>query len=186
MRYEVRFHGRGGQGAVTAANILVVAASKEGKWGQAIPSFGAERRGAPVVAFARIADKPIKRRSQVYSPDAVVVLDPMIYKVVNVTMGLKEGGVLVINSPVKPVEVASSGKYRVFYVDANKIAEDLGLIVAGWPVVNTAILGALIKATNIVSLNTVLDAIKSLWKGRLGELNSTATKLAYEKTEALV
>lgn len=184
MRYEVRFHGRGGQGAVTAANILVAAATKEGKWGQAIPSFGAERRGAPVVAFARISNEPIKRRSQVYAPDAVVVLDPAIYKVVDVVAGLKDGGVLVLNSPVKP-DVLTSKPHRVFYVDANAIAEELKLIVAGWPVVNTAMLGALVKATNIVSLNAVVETIKDVWKGKLGELNALAAKVAYERTKPL-
>ncbi|WP_460124588.1 2-oxoacid:acceptor oxidoreductase family protein [Stetteria hydrogenophila] len=175
---EVRFHGRGGQGAVTAANLLVEAAVLEGKYAQAFPHFGAERRGAPVVAFARISDRPIDRHSQVRSPDVAVVLDPVLFSLVDVTEGLKPGGVVVVNSPSRPRELKAG---RVVCVDATGIARSLGLVVAGWPVVNTGILGALVKATGLVSLESVVKAIKSRWPGSLGEANAEAATRAYEE-----
>ncbi len=178
MIEEYRFHGRGGQGAVTAARLLVGAAHREGRYGQAFPHFGAERRGAPVVAFARISDRPIRVHEQVREPDVVVVLDPTLFKLVNVLEGLREDGVLVVNSKEDP---GIQGPYKVFIVDATGIALSLGLRVAGWPVVNTSILGAVVKATGSVSLDSVVDEIKSNWPGRMGEANAQAAKLAYEK-----
>ncbi len=178
MIEEYRFHGRGGQGAVTAARLLVGAAHREGRYGQAFPHFGAERRGAPVVAFARISDKPIRVHEQVKEPDVVVVLDPTLFKLVNVLDGLKKDGILVVNSKEDP---GIRGPYRVYMVDATGIALSLGLRVAGWPVVNTSILGAVVKATGTVSLESVLEEIKANWPGRMGEANAQAAKLAYEK-----
>ena len=96
---EVRFHGRGGQGAVTSAELLAIAAIEEGKFAQAFPSFGPERRGAPVMAFSRVADSRIRTRCQIYEPDVVIVLDSSILNVVNVVDGLKDGGLVVVNSP---------------------------------------------------------------------------------------
>ena len=182
MLVELRFHGRGGQGAVTAANILASAAVLEGLYAQAFPYFGAERRGAPVEAYARISDRPIERHSQVREPDVVVVLDPEIPKIVDVAQGLKPGGKLVFNSPSTPVgseELAA----RSWCVNATRIARELGLVVSGWPVVNTAMLGALVKATGILSLDSVVRAIKDYFKGkgRLGELNAEAAVEAYKQ-----
>lgn len=178
MLVEVRFHGRGGQGAVTAANLLASAAVIEGKYAQAFPHFGAERRGAPVVAFARVSDRPIEKHSQVRNPDIVVVLDPVLLELVDVTAGLKPGGVVVINTPSKP-EGLKAGK--VVCVDATRIAKELGLIVAGWPVVNTGILGALAKATKIVTIDSVIKAIKSQWQGKMGEANAEAARRAFNE-----
>ena len=95
---EIRFHGRGGQGAVTSAELAALAAIEEGKYAQAFPSFGPERRGAPVMAFVRISDKPIVTREKVYTPDYVIVLDPTLLKLVNVEAGLKKGGTIIVNS----------------------------------------------------------------------------------------
>jgi len=177
---EVRIHGRGGQGSVTAAEVLAHAAFIEGKSVQAFPYFGAERRGAPVKAFARISDEPILVHSQVYNPDYVIVLDPYIYKVVDVTEGLNKNGILVMNTTKKPAEVGLGG-WRVATVDATGIALELNLLVAGLPVVNTSILGAFAKATGEVKLESILKAVNETWSGAAGERNARATELAYER-----
>ena len=185
MLLEIRIHGRGGQGVVTAAQLLVEAAYYEGLWGQAIPFFGAERRGAPVVAYARISDKPIRIHSQIYSPDIVIVFDERLIKLANVYQGLRENGLLIVNTTKitkEIIQVSKEGKVRFAYTPATQIALDLKLIVAGWPVINTAMLGAFAKATKLVSINSIERAIKNNWPGKMGELNAKAARLAYEKT----
>jgi pyruvate ferredoxin oxidoreductase gamma subunit len=170
---EVRFHGRGGQGAVTAARLLAEAAFLEGKYSQAFPSFGAERRGAPVLAFTRIDDKPIRIRTQVYEPNHVVVLDPTLIEAVNVASGLKRGGTIVINSK----EHHKFNDVKVASVDATSTAiETLGV-----PITNTVMLGALVKVTKIVSLDSIVEAVQNTFKGKLVEKNVAAVKLAYER-----
>lgn len=180
MLREIRIHGRGGQGAVTAAQLLAHAAQIEGKHVQAFPYFGAERRGAPVRAFARISDTPILLHSQVYTPDYVVILDPKLYKIIDVTEGLKKDGTIIMNTTKKPNELGLKG-WRVATVDATGIALELNLLVAGLPVVNTSILGAFSKATDEVHLRSVLQAIKENWRGSAGEKNARAAELAYER-----
>ena len=182
MLKEVRIHGRGGQGSVTAAEVLAHAAFIEGKSVQAFPYFGAERRGAPVKAFARISDEPILVHSQVYNPDYVIVLDPYIYKVIDVTEGLNKNGILVMNTTKKPAEIGLSG-WHVATVDATGIALELNLLVAGLPVVNTSILGAFAKATGEVKLESILKAVNETWSGAAGERNARATELAYERSK---
>jgi 2-oxoacid:acceptor oxidoreductase gamma subunit (pyruvate/2-ketoisovalerate family) len=177
---EIRIHGRGGQGSVTAAELLAHAAFLEGKWVQAFPYFSAERRGAPVKAFARISDEPILVHSQVYNPDYVMVLDHAIYKVVDVTEGLKKDGIIILNTTKKPEE-AGLKSWRVATVDATRIALELNLLVAGLPVVNTAIIGAFCKATDEVKLTSVLKAIKHVWSGGAGEKNARMAELAYDR-----
>lgn len=174
---EVRFHGRGGQGAVTAANLLVDAAVRKGLWGTAFPFFGAERRGAPVTAYARISSERVLTRSMIRRPDAVVVLDPAIMNYVNVFSGLKEGGAAVVNSH-KPPQIPV--KARLFVVDATRIALDLGLVLAGWPLVNVAMLGALSRVLGI-ELGYVLEAVRDALSGRIGELNARAAERAYKE-----
>lgn len=178
MLKEIRIHGRGGQGSVTAAQLLAHAAFFEGKWVQAFPYFGAERRGAPVKAFARISDEPILMHSQIYNPDYIIVLDPHLYKLVDVTQGLKKDGIIVMNTTQKPEEMKIENS-RIATVDATGIALELNLIVAGLPVVNTSILGAFAKATGEVKLESVLKAIKEIWSGSVGEKNARAAEFAY-------
>jgi len=177
---EIRIHGRGGQGAVTAAQLLAHAAHLEGKHVQAFPIFGAERRGAPVKAFARISDSPILLHSQIYNPDYVVVLDPQLYKIIDVAEGLKKEGVIVLNTTKHPSEIGLSN-YRVATVDATGIALELGLRVAGQPIVNTSMVGAFAGATGEVQLESVLKAIKENWRGSAGEKNARAAELAYQR-----
>jgi 2-oxoacid:acceptor oxidoreductase gamma subunit (pyruvate/2-ketoisovalerate family) len=180
VQREIRIHGRGGQGGVTAAEMLARAAFKEGKQVQAIPFFGAERRGAPVKAFVRFSDEVIRVRSQVYNPDYVVVLDAALLDLVDVTEGMKEEGIVVINTRKPPKDVNLQGK-RVATVDATGIALELSLLVAGLPVVNTPMLGAFAKATEEVKLESVLEVIKEHWTGAAGEKNAKAATLAYQR-----
>jgi len=179
---EVRFHGRGGQGAVTAAELLAKAVFNEGRYVQAFALFGAERRGAPVKAFARIDDKEILIRSQIYRPDYVVVLDSALLEIIDVTEGLKEGGLVLINTRKRPEETQLGTNYRLATVDATSIALELSLLVAGLPVVNTAILGAFARATDEVKLESVTYVIKEEWPGKVGEKNAYAAELAFQKT----
>lgn len=168
---EVRFHGRGGQGAVTSAEVLAQAAIREGRFAQAFPSFGPERRGAPVVAYARISDQQIRNRTAIDRPDVVVVLDPSILKIVNVAEGLKEGGVIVVNSGRTSAELKKEFKLpgRLAVVNANHIArEEIGRVIT-----NTTMLGALIKATGLVGVDKLHDALNERF-GRIATKNVKA------------
>jgi len=184
MLYEIRFHGRGGQGAVTAAELLVKAANIEGKWGQSIPFFGAERRGAPTTASSRFSDGRLSIHSQVYNPDLVVVLDKKILDVVDVTHGLKKEGSILFNTP-SPFNAMRFSSYKIWWVNATKIAEELGLKMAGWTIVNTAMLGGVVKIFNWIRLNSLIEAIKSNWGGQVGELNAKAAKKAFEEAQTV-
>ena len=177
---EVRIHGRGGQGGVTAAELLAHAAFAEGKWAQSFAFFGAERRGAPVEAFLRIADKPNPIRSRIYNPDYVLVFDPKLLEVVDVTDGLKEDGIVIMNTANKPGEAGIKG-HRLATVDATGIALELDLLVAGLPVVNTTMTGAFAKATGEVKLESVTEAIRMQWHGSVGEKNAEAAARAYKR-----
>jgi 2-oxoacid:acceptor oxidoreductase gamma subunit (pyruvate/2-ketoisovalerate family) len=154
---EVRFHGRGGMGGVIASQILADAAFLEGRWAQAFPFFGVERRGAPVTAFARIAPEPIEARTNVYEPDIVVVLDPSLLKGPDYLAGLKASGIVVANTD-GPLAVDAEA-YRV---DATGIALEEGLGSRSVPIVNTAMVGALAGATHVVGLDAVLKSIARL------------------------
>ena len=181
---EICFHGRGGQGSVTAANLLVAAALKDGNKGvQAFPHFGAERRGAPVRAFARISDEEIHLRSEVYFPDIVIVLDESIIGIVDVLKGLKKDGKILINTTKEPEDFDFSNKYLVATVDATGVAIKHDILVGGIPVVNTPILGAVPKILDRVTLPSIQATIKNKWKGESGEINVKATQDAYESVE---
>jgi pyruvate ferredoxin oxidoreductase gamma subunit/2-oxoisovalerate ferredoxin oxidoreductase gamma subunit len=182
---EIRFHGRGGQGAVTAANLLVRAALKSGNADvQASPFFGAERRGAPVKAFARISGEHIYLRSQVYNPDLVLVLDRKLVDLVDVTEGLKENGTVIINTAESPSDVRKSlKKGRIAAVDATGIALRRDIKVGGIPVVNTAILGAVPRVIDRVKLDKIIEVIKERFGEEAGEKNAEAARDAYRQTE---
>ena len=177
---EIRWHGRGGQGAVTSAELLAQAAINEGMYAQAFPAFGAERRGAPVVAFVRIdSSHPIRIRAEITEPDIVAVLDPGLLRVVKVASGLKSNGVLVVNTPKEPADIGREFGVKVplATVDATKIAREL----LGVPIVNTAMLGALLKARELVKLESLIEPLKERF-GRLAERNINAMQKAYEVT----
>jgi pyruvate ferredoxin oxidoreductase gamma subunit len=178
---EIRWHGRGGQGSVTSAELLAQAAISEGKFAQAFPSFGPERRGAPVQAFNRIDRREsVRIRADIDKPDVVVVLDPRLLSIVNVTSGLKKGGRVIINTRKSADEIRKEFgiKNPVATVNATKIArEKLGV-----PIVNTTMLGAVIRATGVVDKKSIEKPLEKRF-GRLGERNIDAMKTAYEQVQ---
>jgi len=181
---EICLHGRGGQGSVTAANLLVAAALKNGNKGvQAFPFFGAERRGAPVRAFARISDEEIHLRSEVYSPDIVIILDESIMEIVDTLKGLKKDGCILINTTKEPDDFDFSKKYKVATVDATGVAIKYDILVGGIPVVNTPILGAVPKILDRITLKSIQETVKNKWKGELADINVKATQDAYDSVE---
>lgn len=179
---EIRFHGRGGQGAVTSAELLAVAAINEGKYAQAFPSFGPERRGAPVIAFCRIDDKPIRLRTNIYFPDLAVVLDPSLLRLVKVAAGLKEDGILIVNTKYSGEEIRE--KLGISHVLATVNATKIAMEEIGVAITNTAMLGSLLSAREIVSLDSFIGPLEKRF-GRIAERNIKAFKKAYEETNIL-
>jgi pyruvate ferredoxin oxidoreductase gamma subunit len=176
---EVRFHGRGGQGAVTSAELMALAAIDEGRYAQAFPLFGPERRGAPVVAFLRVSPTQIRIRSKVYQPDIVVVLDPTLLDIIDVSSGLKPGGTLVINSDKTADQLRKDYgfKGRVAVVDAGKIAMEEMKV----PITNTTMLGALIRAAGITPLASMDQPLNNRF-GKIAERNKRAMQRAFDET----
>jgi 2-oxoacid:acceptor oxidoreductase gamma subunit (pyruvate/2-ketoisovalerate family) len=157
---ELRIHGRGGQGAVIASKVLAVALFREGRCVQSFPAFGVERRGAPVTAFLRVADAPVRLRCEVAAPDDLIVLDATLIGAVDVTAGLKPGGGILINSDGAPEQYPELlARYRVATVDASAIAAAHDIGSRTQPIVNTAILGAFAHWSGLVSLDSVCAAI---------------------------
>ena len=173
---EIRTHGRGGQGAVTAMEVLAKAAGMDGKYSQAFPHFGVERRGAPIKAFTRIDDRYITIRSQIYNPDYILVMDPSLMDLPEITEGLKEGSVAVINGKGGEGNL----KQKAYYYDATSAA----LSVLGKDIVNTAILGVFAKVTGLVTIDSILKAIDDNFPEKLAEKNKNLVRKAYEETKA--
>ena len=177
---EIRFHGRGGQGSVIASKLLAKAFFKEGKYVSAFPYFGVERRGAPVTAFTRVDHNPIRAKYQIYEPDYVVVLDYSLLKAVNILKGLKSDGWVIINTIKEPNELKKELNYgRVATVDATTIALKHHLGSQAAPIVNTAILGAFSRVSNLVKIENVMDAIREGAPAKKEE-NAMAAKDAYD------
>ncbi|PKN47249.1 MAG: pyruvate synthase [Deltaproteobacteria bacterium HGW-Deltaproteobacteria-17] len=174
---EFRFHGRGGQGSVTSAELLAVTAISDNKFAQAFPSFGPERRGAPVQAFARISDTPIRNRSKVYRPNVVLVLDYSLVSMVNVVSGLAEDGLLVVSTSNSEEQVRRETKWngRLAMVDGIRIA----MTHIKRPINNTVMLGSLIKATGCVNMNQMEEAVKERF-GKIAAVNLNALKEAFD------
>jgi 2-oxoacid:acceptor oxidoreductase gamma subunit (pyruvate/2-ketoisovalerate family) len=181
---EIRFHGRGGQGAVVAAQILAVALFREGRHVQSFPAFGMERRGAPVAAFVRFDNRPIRLRSQIYAPDHIVVLDHHLLHTAAVLTGLKPNGWVVVNCNQHEKRLGLPASFRLAVVDASGIAAMNRLGSASTPIVNTAILGAFAKATGLVDIESVVAAIGESVPIKAQE-NVHAARQAYDLTEAL-
>ena len=177
---EFRWHGRGGQGAWTASELLARTAIAEGKYIQSFPEFGPERMGAPVTAFTRISAEPIRFHCAVYDPDVVVVLDNTLLKTVPVTSGInKDDDVIIINSAEEPSKLRKElnvTKGKVWTVPATEIA----LRILGAPITNTALLGAVAKATSIVTLEGIEKTVKGRFKADLAEKNFAVIKEAYK------
>ena len=180
---EIRWHGRGGQGAITAAKIIAEAAYLKGYKGvTAAPSFGAERRGAPVSASTRISSEPVLVVSQVENPEIVVVLDHTLLPYPEVTAGLGKNGWLIVNSNLSPKELGIKGDFNIATADATRICLDLGIIVAGLVIVNTAILGAVVRATKIVDLPTLEKVLRGRFSKSTVEMNIAAVIKTHEAT----
>jgi len=178
----IRIHGRGGQGSVTSAELVAQAAISEDKYAQAFPSFGPERRGAPVQAFIRIDNnKQIRVRAGVTEPDIVVVLDPSLLDIVDITSGLKDGGLMVINTKGsikdKDIEDRFGAKYKLAIIDATSIAREF----LGRPIVNTTMIGALVKASAIIKLESLFQPLEKRF-GKLAEKNKKAMIKSYAET----
>ena len=181
--YEIRWHGRGGQGAITAARMLAQAAHLDGYLGAtAAPSFGAERRGAPVTASTRISPQPIMVVSQIEEPDMVVVLDQTLLRDRDVVSGLRNGGWLVVNSRQAPKQLKVEGAFNIATADATGICRELGLIVGGLIIVNTAMLGAVVRASGLVDLAHTSQPIRDRFSNRSAELNLAAIERTYRET----
>jgi len=180
---EVRWHGRGGQGAWTASELLARAAIYEGKHIQSFPEFGPERMGAPVTAFTRISTEPIRIHCAVYNPDVVAVLDPTLLKAVPFTEGLDEQGTILINSKDNPAKIRktlNTDKGKVWAVPATEIA----MKILGMPITNTAMLGAVARVTGIVSLGSVEKVVRERFRQDVAEKNFAVVKEAYEEVKS--
>jgi len=181
--HEVRWHGRGGQGAVTAARILADAAFRSGFTGVAsAPSFGSERRGAPITASTRLASAPVRLHSQVSEPDIVVVLDETLLGLGSATSGLRPGGTLIVNTarPAEALDIAPG--VRVVTADVSAAAATAGLLVGGAPMVNTAILGAFAAATGLITMESLREAIGAAFPPAAAERNYQAARIAHDAT----
>jgi 2-oxoacid:acceptor oxidoreductase gamma subunit (pyruvate/2-ketoisovalerate family) len=181
---EFRWHGRGGQGAWTASELLARTALSEGKYIQSFPEFGPERMGAPVTAFTRISAEPLRLHCAIYDPDVVVVLDNTLLKTVPVTNGInQDDDVIIINSTEEPAKIRQELKVekgKVWTVPATEIA----LRILGQPITNTALLGAVAKATGIVTMEGIEKTVKGRFKAELAEKNFAVIKEAYKEAKA--
>ncbi|MEU6378706.1 2-oxoacid:acceptor oxidoreductase family protein [Streptomyces sp. NPDC046909] len=181
--FQIRIHGRGGQGAVTAAEVLSVAAFLEGRHAQAFPSFGSERTGAPVTAFCRIDEGPIRVREPVTRPDALVVQDATLLHQVNVFDGLRPEGTVLVNSPRGPADLALAAAVgTVLTVPATALA----LRHLGRPVPNIVLLGGLAALTGVVTIDSLTAAVHERFPGELGTANAAAAQEAYHHVEAVL
>jgi 2-oxoacid:acceptor oxidoreductase gamma subunit (pyruvate/2-ketoisovalerate family) len=179
---RIRFHGRGGQGAVIASELLANAAFKEGKEVQAFPFFGVERRGAPVTAFTKIDTKPIRDKSEIYEPDYIIVLDQSLIQAVNPAQGLKTDGMMLINTTKNPKALGLDYKGKIATVDANTIAIKHQLGSKQAPIVNSSILGAFAKASGLIKLDSLVSSIMESAPTKKQE-NANAAKEAYESVK---
>lgn len=184
--HEIRWHGRGGQGAVTSAKLLANAAFKTGWEGvTSAPSFGAERRGAPITASTRLDHEPVRVYSQVTTPDIAIVLDESLLEVGGATAGLKPGATLIVNTTRSAADLGVTGDVRVVASDITGAAEAAGVLVGGTPIVSAAILGSIAKATGVVTMEAVESAIGEAFSASAAAKNAEAARIAYDCTEGL-
>jgi len=182
MVVGIRIHGRGGQGGVTASRLLATAAYYDGKFSQAIPMYGTERRGAPVTAYVRVDDVRVRERELVHTPDIVMVLDPLLSTRQTMADDMVEGGLLLLNAAYPPEEVKTGGNIRVATVNASSIA----LETLRRPITNTAILGAFAKAVGWPKLESIEKAIRKQFSGRIADMNIEAVKRSYDECSEVI
>lgn len=178
---EIRWHGRGGQGAVVAARVLATAFDKEGKFITAFPKFGAERRGAPVIAFTSFDDKPIRQKTQLYHPDCLIVIDPLLIHSVDVFEGIKSNSTLVIDAPESLREHFHTSLVTTGFVDATRI----GLEEIGRPITNTCMLGAFACTTGWVKLDSLLLSLEEYFSGNILQKNLRCIQRGFKETEII-
>ncbi|KDE55279.1 pyruvate ferredoxin oxidoreductase subunit gamma [Methanoculleus sp. MH98A] len=172
---ELRIHGRGGQGSVTAAELIAYAAFEGGVFSQAFPAFGVERRGAPVQAFVRFSDEKVRLRSQIYEPDYIIVQDPTLIGDVDVFKGMKAGGIAIVNTEKSDFDSGVPEGVKVYTIDATTIAlEELGV-----PITNTTLMGAFAAATGEIGLEPLEHALRSRFSGSMADKNVKAAERAY-------
>lgn len=176
---EIRIHGRGGQGNVTASEFLAEAAFADGLMAQAFPMFGSERHGAPVTAYVRISDKPIRLRSQIYEPDYVIIQDASLFAGNDLLEGLKDGGLVVINTSKPGSEFNIPETFKVVTVPAT----DLALDIVGKPIINTIMVGAFAAASGEIHLEALEKSIRDRYPGELGEKEIVAMHKAFEQVK---
>ncbi len=180
--FQVRIHGRGGQGVVSAAEMLSIAAFEEGKHSQAVPSFGSERMGAPVVAYVRIDDKEIELREPVLEPDLLIIQDPTLFAAIDVFAGLRDDGYVLVNTTRTPeqlaIEEATSQLPHGHF--AAVPATELAMHHLQRPTPNTVLLGAFAAMSDVVKLESVFKAIQKKFPGKIGEMNVAAAQAAYD------
>jgi 2-oxoacid:acceptor oxidoreductase gamma subunit (pyruvate/2-ketoisovalerate family) len=177
---EIRWHGRGGQGAWTASELLAKAAILEGKHVQSFPDFGPERMGAPLAAYTRLSDSPIKLHCSIYRPNVVAVLDPTLLKTVEVTEGLEEDGVLVVNTRESPQSLGERLKVppkRTWTVPAT----DIAMRILNVPITNTAMLGATTRAASLVGLGSIETVVRDRFRTELAERNIAVIRQAHKE-----
>ncbi|MFB0521986.1 MAG: pyruvate ferredoxin oxidoreductase subunit gamma [Desulfatiglandales bacterium] len=176
---EIRIHGRGGQGSLVLAQFMAIAALEDGKYGQAFPFLGGggERRGKPIMAFCRLSDRPIRLRSRVNEPDYVIVQDATILRELDVVEGLKDGGMILVNTERDVAELGLKGSFRLFTFSADEIARR----ILGRPIMNTALLGAFAALTKELTLDATLRAVRSRFPGELGEKNAQVVRESYRQ-----
>lgn len=186
--FQIRIHGRGGQGVVTAAEMLSIAAFEEGRHAQAFPSFGSERTGAPVVAFCRIADQEIRLREPVMAPDALVIQDPTLLHQVDVFAGLKKGGYILINTNKSFEELGLADYVRDWPADRllTVSATDIARKHVGRPVPNVPLLGGFAAASGLIQLESVIKAIHRKFGGKIAEGNIAAATEAFNTVRAAI
>jgi pyruvate ferredoxin oxidoreductase gamma subunit len=172
---EIRLHGRGGQGVVTAAELVAHAAFADGKYAQAFPSFGSERMGAPVQSFVRIADNPIRTRNQVHNPDYLIIQDATLIGTIDVAAGLKPGGLVIVDTEKKSDEVGLEVDGKILTIPASKIATE----IIGRPIQNTTLLGYFAAVTGLISFEGVRNAILERFPGMIGKRNVDSAEKAF-------
>ncbi len=178
---EVRFHGRGGQGAVTASKILASAFVRAGKYAASFPMFGFERRGAPVTAFGRFDDKPIREKTKIYYPNILVVLDPSQKNSPNVTDGVVQNGILVLNTDELIEKNLNEKVKTIGFVDADKIsAEEIGIAMP-----NTCVVGAFAKTTGLIGIEPIVESLEEYFSGKKLEQNIICAKRGFEETRVV-
>ncbi|THB76974.1 MAG: ketoisovalerate oxidoreductase [Desulfobacteraceae bacterium] len=178
---EVRFHGRGGQGVVTTSKILANAFGRIGQFGASFPMFGFERRGAPVTAFGRFSDKPVREKTQIYNPDVIVVLDPSQKSSEAVFNGLLPGGMMLLNDSEPTTDISHDNLVKIGVIDANKIAlEEIGL-----PIPNTVIAGAFAKLTGMIDIGPVTQALDDYFQGSKLSANMVCAKRGFDEVNII-